>query len=557
MRQLHILSFVFILMLALSACNGVSLSGANNSLTISVVYGSEKQSWMEAMTQAFNDQQVKTANGKTIVVNSTAMGSNDSLRQILDGTLQPTVWSPASGILIPVANEEWASRNNDAQLIDEAPALVLSPVVVAMWEPMARALGWPDKALGWGDIAELAASGKTWADFGHPEWGPFQFGHTHPDYSNSGITGILATAYAAAGKTRDLSVTDVQAPATAEFLRAVESGVIHYGESTGFFAEQMFSRGPSYLSAAVLYENLVVESRTSGQYPNLSLPVVAIYPREGTFWSDHPYAILNGSWVGEESRAAAETFRDFLLAQPQQQQALQYGFRPADPAIPIGAPIELGNGVDPAQPQTVLEVPGADVIQAVQTVWLQNKKRVDVMVVLDISGSMEQEGRLENAKSALRTFVNQLADDDGFGLTVFNDTATVVSAMSPIGSKRQQVLDQIGGLFPDKGTRMVDTLREVYATLSAEPPGQRIRAIIVLGDGADNESGEGSTAALTSELSSENEGYSIKVFTIAYGTGTDVNLDLMRQIAEASGAKTYESGPTDIEQVYRDIATFF
>jgi Ca-activated chloride channel family protein len=129
--------------------------------------------------------------------------------------------------------------------------------------------------------------------------------------------------------------------------------------------------------------------------------------------------------------------------------------------------------------------------------------------------------------------------------------------MSPIGSKRQQVLDQIGGLFPDKGTRMVDTLREVYATLSAEPPGQRIRAIIVLGDGADNESGEGSTAALTSELSSENEGYSIKVFTIAYGTGTDVNLDLMRQIAEASGAKTYESGPTDIEQVYRDIATFF
>jgi Ca-activated chloride channel family protein len=557
MRQLHILSFVFVLMLALSACNGVSLSGADNSLTISVVYGSEKQSWMEAMTQAFNDQQVKTANGKTIVVNSTAMGSNDSLRQILDGTLQPTVWSPASGILIPVANEEWASRNNDAQLIDEAPALVLSPVVVAMWEPMARALGWPDKALGWGDIAELAASGKTWADFGHPEWGPFQFGHTHPDYSNSGITGILATAYAAAGKTRDLSVTDVQAPATAEFLRAVESGVIHYGESTGFFAEQMFSRGPSYLSAAVLYENLVVESRTSGQYPNLSLSVVAIYPREGTFWSDHPYAILNGSWVDEESRAAAETFRDFLLAQPQQQQALQYGFRPADPAIPIGAPIELGNGVDPAQPQTVLEVPGADVIQAVQTVWLQNKKRVDVMVVLDISGSMEQEGRLENAKSALRTFVNQLTDDDGFGLTVFNDTATVVSAMSPIGSKRQQVLDQIGGLFPDKGTRMVDTLREVYATLSAEPPGQRIRAIIVLGDGADNESGEGSTAALTSELSSENEGYSIKVFTIAYGTGTDVNLDLMRQIAEASGAKTYESGPTDIEQVYRDIATFF
>ena len=58
-------------------------------------------------------------------------------------------------------------------------------------------------------------------------------------------------------------------------------------------------------------------------------------------------------------------------------------------------------------------------------------------------------------------------------------------------------------------------------------------------------------------LQADETGTSIKVFTIAYGTGSDVDTELMKRIAEASGAKTYTSDPASIEQVYRDIATFF
>jgi|GEM_PF-5754741 len=66
-----------------------------------------------------------------------------------------------------------------------------------------------------------------------------------------------------------------------------------------------------------------------------------------------------------------------------------------------------------------------------------------------------------------------------------------------------------------------------------------------------------SKSELTQLLAGDQEGYSIKVFTIAYGTGSDVDTVLMADIADASGARTYQSGPTEIEQVYRDIATFF
>jgi Ca-activated chloride channel family protein len=560
MRKLSILLVAAIL---LSSCGGLFGSGGGNgvpanAVEVSIVYGSEKKAWLDDVVAAFNASGAQTASGKPIFVTATPMGSADSLNRIISGEIQPTVWSPASKILLPVANQRWGQANSGAQLVDpDAPQLVLSPVVIAMWEPMARTLGWPDTPIGWTEIADLAASGKTWADFGRPEWGPVQFGHTHPDYSNSGITSIIAIAYAATGKTRGLSVADVQQPSTAEFMQRIQSGVIHYGESTGFFGTQMFTRGPGYLSAAVLYENLVIESRDRERYPNLSLPVVAIYPREGTFWSDHPYAILNAPWVEAEEKEAAESFQRYLLDRPQQEKALSYGFRPADLNVPVAEPISAANGVDPQQPQTLLEVPSAEVTDAIRGIWGENKKRVDVMVVLDVSGSMEEEQRLEQAKSALQTFVGQLSDEDGFGLTIFSNEASVLSPLSPIGPKRQEMLDRIGGLVPNGGTRLLDSVREAYETLGQEDPGQRIRSVVVLTDGLDNRSAT-TADQLNTLLGQDEEGRSIKVFTIAFGG--DADTELLRGIATASGAKSYVPKPGEagsIEQVYRDIATFF
>ena len=119
----------------------------------------------------------------------------------------------------------------------------------------------------------------------------------------------------------------------------------------------MLARGPGYLSAAVLYENLVVESYA--RPPAAGMPVVAIYPREGTFWCDHPYSILDAEWVGAPERQAAETLLAFLRARPAQERALALGFRPADPAIPVAAPVDAAHGADPKQPQTLLDVPDA------------------------------------------------------------------------------------------------------------------------------------------------------------------------------------------------------
>ena len=163
---------------------------------------------------------------------------------------------------------------------------MLSPVVIAMWKPMAEAIGWGKKPIGWSDILALAANQKGWQTYGYPQWGQFKFGHTHPQYSNSGLISLFAEVYAATGKTAGLTLADVDKPHTAEFVQGIEKSVVHYGSSTGFFGRKMFASGPQYLSAAVLYENMVIESYDSAD--KLAFPVVAIYPKEGTFWSDHP-----------------------------------------------------------------------------------------------------------------------------------------------------------------------------------------------------------------------------------------------------------------------------
>jgi len=552
----RIFSVLVIAAMLLSACGVVQGVIPGGSVTISIVYGSEKQAWLDPLIKQFNDAHNKTADGKMIVVTGTAIGSIESVRGIIDGTLQPTVWSPASSVYIPVANAEWKKSHADDLITGTPKDLVLSPVVIAMWRPMAQALGWPDKALGWADIAQLATSADGWAAYEHPEWGQFKFGHTHPEYSNSGIVSIIAETYAGLGKQRGLTDADLKSPELNQFMTDVESSVIHYGTSTGFFGDRMFQFGPSYLSAAVLYENLIVAQETarlSGQ--SSQVPVVAIYPKEGTFWSNHPYGIVNASWVTAEQKEAAGIFETFLLDKPQQLKALEFGFRPADPSIPLAAPLDAQHGADPNQPQTILEIPSASVIEGIQALWHQDKKPVDLIVVMDISGSMQGD-KISSARSSLMSFINKLDNRDRLRIDLFSSDLTTLTPLTELGPKRQKVLDSVSGIFEQGNTRLYDATLQAYQSLQKDGDPKHIRAIVVLTDGQDTQSSFSVSDVTNAINAAQGEGgNSIKVFTIAFGGDADKNV--LKQIAEPSGGKEYDSSPENIQKIYDDIATFF
>jgi Ca-activated chloride channel family protein len=428
-----------------------------------------------------------------------------------------------------------------------------------MWKPQAEALGWPKTPIGWSDIAKLSTDPNGWKTYGHPEFGEFKFGHTHPDTSNSGLNAVIAMNYAATSKVRGLTLDDVNSTPTKNFVSTVESSVIHYGDSTGFFATKMFTNGPGYLSATVMYENLIVQANDGKTYPHLAYPVVAIYPKEGTFYSDHPYAILNASWVTPAKKAAGLAFRNFLLTTDQQKKSLQYGFRPADVNVPITAPIDSAHGVDPKQPATVLQIPNANVINAIQANWHAQKRRVDVMLILDRSGSMNGSiggtTKIDGAKAGLKEFVNLLNDDDRVGFTVFSDQANVLTPIDQLGPKRQQVLDSIGGVLADGNTLLFDTIAEQHKALQSLPS-KNIKALVVLTDGKDTASQMNLDQLIHQvSLTGENAGAGVKIYTIAYGD--DADPDGLTKIANAAGGKEYAGTPQNIQSVYTQISQFF
>jgi len=554
--KFRVLSIFVILSLLLNGCSALEGIISGPQVKVTIVYGSEKQEWLEPLVKQFNNAHNKTSNGSTIVVDATAIGSIESVRGIIDGTLHPTIWSPASSVYIPVANAEWRKSHADDLVTGTPKDLVLSPVVIAMWRPMAQALGWPDKALGWSDIAQLAISDQGWAAYNHPEWGQFKFGHTHPNYSNSGVVSIIAETYAGLGKQRGLTVSDLQSPDLKTFMTEVESSVIHYGTSTGFFADRMFQRGPSYLSAAVMYENLVVaqeDKRITGQ--SAQIPVVAIYPKEGTIWSNHPYVILNAPWVTADQKEAAGIFENFLLDKPQQLKALQLGFRPSDPSIPLAAPLDTQHGADPNQPQTILEVPGADVLEGIQTLWQQTKKPVDLIVAMDISGSMQGD-KITTARSSLIQFIQKLDDRDRLRIDLFSSDITTLTPLTSLGDKRQQVIASVSGIFEQGNTSLYDAVLQAYQDMQKEGDPKHIRAIVVLTDGQDTNSSATLDQVVATIKSTESEGgNAIKIFTIAFGS--DADKQVLQDIADPSGGKEYDSSPQTIQSIYDDIATFF
>ncbi len=552
------LFLLFLVLICLSACKKAEERASDStaprrkdSIEVLFTYGSEKEKWIKEVTEGFNKGERRTSKGSVIFVNAIPKGSGESIDEILNARTKAHLTSPASAAFIQIGNAQSRTKTGK-DLIGSTDNLVLSPVVIAMWKPMAEAIGWGKKAVGWSDILALAQKEEGWAAFGHPEWGRFKFGHTHPQYSNSGLISLFAEAYAASGKVSGLTTADLQRADIVNYVRGIEQSIVHYGSSTGFFGRKLFENGPQYLSAAVLYENMVIESYS--QNYKLPFPVVAIYPKEGTFWSDHPAGIVEREWVTPEHREAAKSYVQFLLEQPQQQKAMEYGFRPAAVEVALRDPVSKRYGVDPQEPKTTLEVPSVEVIDAVMRLWQSCKKRSDIVLVMDISGSMKDERKMEQAKPGASTLLSMLSDDDLFSFLLFNDGTSWVFKSAAVKEIRSKGEATIQNLFPGGGTALYDAVDIAYQHLIQNKDPNRISAVVVLTDGDDTDS-RMSFEQLKSRIRFDSEKRSVRVFTIGYGAAP--RKDLLQMISDATQAKFYAGTPENIQSVFQDISTFF
>jgi Ca-activated chloride channel family protein len=566
---------------------GPAAADRRDCIPLNVTASSEKAALLSAIADDYHQTDRKAA-GRCVEVRVSSKASGAAAEALARGWNErvdgprPDVWSPAARSWTVLVRQRTQAQDKGNVVPDDLPSIAQTPLVIAMPRPMAQALGWPDRQLGWSDVLALARDPRGWGSKGHAEWGRFKLGKTNPNFSTSGLNATIATYFAATGRSSDLTIKDVRNAKVVDYVRGVEGTVVHYGDTTLTFLQNLYDaaakgQGLSYISAVTVEEKSVWDynqgnpsgnPETLGRQGKPRTPLVAIYPKEGTLLSDNPYAVLKAQWVDAGKQAAAKDFLAFLRGADQQRRFTDAAFRSFEGRP--GGPVTQENGLLPNVKYTVIEPPAPKVLNEVAQSWSELRKRARVLMVIDVSGSMQQpvpdsgDSRLELAKKAALQAVGQLAPDDQLGLWAFSTEPPgtdqppyrVLVEPGPVGRVKGAFTTQVKQLVADGGTALYATTRAAVRSVHDSFDPDKINAVVLLTDGKNEYDKDNNLNSLLDGLDTEGGDVSVRVFPIAYGGQAD--LSVLQQIGKAARATAYDAtNPATIEQVMTAVLSNF
>jgi Ca-activated chloride channel homolog len=475
----------------------------------------------------------------------------------------PDVWVPTSTVW-----SQKAAASDAAELLipDLRPSIARTPTVIAMPEPMASALNWPETSLEpqagevrWETLLQVfgeSADGSTgWARVGHPDWGEFRFGMSNPARDTASLLALTAILDA-----NDDGETDAQELENAFRLQQMldpdryhdtaEQLLTQLRQADQEGAEQALN----HVSAFPALEQDVLSYNRAN--PNVML--WAIYPTNGNIEADHPYLILNADWVTPTKQDVAERFLAFVREPEQQRQLREAGFRNNNREP--GEDIHYDHGLVPelvALPRAVL-VP--DSVTLTIDRWTALTRPLNVLIVFDVSGSMTWEIpgtgliRMDRAIEAARATVLLFSDDDRVGFWQFAtalDGDLDYQQLVPIGplddvmadnrTRREHILAEVDALVPRSDTGLYNTIQAAYDEVLANYDPNATNMVVVLTDGEDDTGGRPgiSLEELLGHFDQAPDDQPVRVVSVAFGEEPD--FEIMQRIADATGGGAYYS----------------
>jgi Ca-activated chloride channel family protein len=549
--------------------------------TVVVTASVEKDDLMGEVAKRYNASD-RRVNGNCYGITVNAMASGLVESRLAEASWDPAwgpapdAWSPAASTWLQLLRHDRSSHDRPDILPAEAESVVSTPIVLAVPEPMAKALGWPDTPIGWSDLLNLANNPGGWGAVGHPEWGVFKLGKTNPNVSTSGLSATVGVFVAATGTSSDLTLDTMKDPRVREFVAGVEQSVAHYGDTALTFLANLQRADDAgtalgYVGAVAVEEKSVVDYnegnptgdlKAKGQHGKPKVPLVAIYPKEGTLNSDNPFAVLRAPWSDAGKQAGAKDYLAFLREPAQQEMFTDAGFRSYDgqpgSAVSDNEYVREDIGVPTLAP------PSPPVLSSVRDTWKELRKSAHILLVLDVSGSMGQSAgsgktRLELAQAAAVNGLAQLSDTDEVGLWVFPDQGQVYwqyLPIEPLGPQRQEMANRIQQLIPSGGTPLYAVTRKASEEVRGTASAETINAIVVMTDGQNEYPDDTDLDGLVRQLGDQASEGGIRVFTIAYGE--DADLGSLKRISEASRAAAYDAtDPLTIDSVFTNVLSNF
>jgi Ca-activated chloride channel family protein len=491
----------------------------------------------------------------------------------------PHVWVPTTSIEVGLTSESSAAGD---MFSEDNPSIAGSPTVIAMPQPMANALGWPDFDMSWNAVAKMTAADNAWAERGDEAWGPFKLSFVNGVDSQPSMDGVAALTRAVGVLPADPPASEETSTAQSEAraqLLLLERKVQYLGDGT---QEQLArlreadDNGDLLLtvSALPLTEQQVWQYNRGGPEggDEPSTPLVAWYPEDGGPDADYPYATLNASWSDQSTGLAAGALLDVLQSAEGQERLQQAGFRDASRQA---APALGDDGT--IQPDRVPPEPEPFEVAAMQPVlqaWRGLSQTGNILGVLDVSGSMATEIP-GTGKSRLELSIEgAIAGVQVFDPQTISGTWEFSTDIGPNGEDYREVLPlvpldgEVNGvpakeaavaalsrLRPREDTGLHDTIAAAYEHMLDNYKPDRINAVIVFTDGRNDDDDGLNLEQLQTRLR-ELVDPKRRVLVLAVGYGSEANVEALNAITAITDGKIYAlERPEDIRNVFIDVQT--
>lgn len=161
-----------------------------------------------------------------------------------------------------------------------------------------------------------------------------------------------------------------------------------------------------------------------------------------------------------------------------------------------------------------------------------SRQPLNLALVIDRSGSMNEDQKFARAMEAARLVVENLSDRDIISLIVFNDRALV---LSPAGRavNKDFLYYRLGQFGPEGATILSAGMLEAFAQIDSKKADEQLKRIIVLTDGLANRGVTDSGKLQRMVETAHEKGIGVSTF----GCGVKFDENLLTALAKAGGGR--------------------
>ena len=160
-----------------------------------------------------------------------------------------------------------------------------------------------------------------------------------------------------------------------------------------------------------------------------------------------------------------------------------------------------------------------------------NAHNIDHVLVIDRSGSMTSDGKMNAAKQAAKFYVDITRLDDGLAVAAYNEDVNpapfAMTEVTAVPNVRQNAKNYIDGLSASGPTSIGDGMAEAVTQRNASVTGNTACSFVLLSDGMEN------SAQFWADVQASVQATACPVTSIALGAASDETL--MQAIATATG----------------------